>query len=50
MFLTSFLRTTDLKHIMSKERLPFSVAYFGSLGLTLYFALGVRLRCVYSLD
>lgn len=32
----------DLKHIMSKERLPFSVAYFGSLGLTLYFALGVR--------
>lgn len=27
---------------MSKDRLPFSVAYFGSLGLTLYFALGVR--------
>lgn len=27
---------------MSKERLPFSVAYFGSLALTLYFALGVR--------
>ncbi|GHJ84793.1 hypothetical protein NliqN6_1195 [Naganishia liquefaciens] len=31
-----------LKHIMSKERLPFSVAYFGSLALTLYFALGLK--------
>ena len=27
---------------MSKERLPFSIAYLSSLGLTLYFALGVR--------
>ncbi len=27
---------------MSKERLPFSVAYLSSLGLTLYLALGVR--------
>ncbi|PZO90053.1 MAG: hypothetical protein DI631_12350 [Acinetobacter johnsonii] len=26
---------------MSKERLPFSIAYFGSLALTLYFSLGV---------
>ncbi|KAJ9114527.1 hypothetical protein QFC20_001400 [Naganishia adeliensis] len=34
--------TNHLKHIMSKERLPFSVAYFGSLGLTLYFALGLK--------
>jgi Got1/Sft2-like family len=31
-----------LKHILSKERLPFSVAYFGSLALTMYFALGPR--------
>ncbi|EPQ30913.1 uncharacterized protein PFL1_01811 [Pseudozyma flocculosa PF-1] len=31
-----------LKHILSKERLPFSVAYFGSLGLTIYFAVGRR--------
>ncbi|EED81114.1 predicted protein [Postia placenta Mad-698-R] len=31
-----------LKHIVSKERLPFSIAYLASLGLTLYFALGVR--------
>lgn len=30
-----------LKHILGKERLPFTAAYFGSLGLTLYFALGV---------
>jgi len=28
------------KHLLSKERLPFSFVYFGSLGLTLYFALG----------
>ncbi|KAN0065369.1 Protein transport protein sft2 [Thecaphora frezii] len=31
-----------LKHILSKERLPFSFAYFGSLALTMYFALGPR--------
>jgi Got1/Sft2-like family len=31
-----------LKHLISKERLPFSIAYLSSLGLTLYFALGVR--------
>jgi hypothetical protein len=31
----------DLKHIASKERLPFSLAYFGSLGLTLFFSIGV---------
>lgn len=35
-------RGTDLKHIMSAERLPFSLTYFGSLGATLYFAIGVR--------
>lgn len=31
-----------IKHLMSKERLPFSAAYLGSLGLTIYFAVGVR--------
>lgn len=30
-----------IKHLVSKERLPFSVAYLASLGLTLYFSLGV---------
>ena len=34
--------TPDLKHIISSERLPFSLAYFGSLGFTLFFAIGVR--------
>ena len=28
--------------VFSKERLPFSIAYLSSLGLTLYFSLGVR--------
>lgn len=32
---------SDVKHIFSAERLPFSLAYFGSLGLTLFFAIGV---------
>ncbi|KAI9636962.1 Got1/Sft2-like family-domain-containing protein [Dioszegia hungarica] len=31
-----------LKHILSAERLPFSLAYFGSLALTLFFAVGIR--------
>ncbi|PPQ70403.1 hypothetical protein CVT25_000886 [Psilocybe cyanescens] len=30
------------KHLISKERLPFSLVYFSSLGLTLYFSLGPR--------
>lgn len=29
-----------LKHITSKERLPFTAAWLGSLGLTLFFAIG----------
>jgi hypothetical protein len=37
-----FTPIPDLKHILSTERLPFSLTYFGSLGLTLYFAIGVR--------
>ncbi|KAE8211300.1 hypothetical protein CF327_g4942 [Tilletia walkeri] len=31
-----------LKHILSPARLPFSIAYFSSLALTLYFCLGPR--------
>lgn len=31
-----------LKHLVSKERLLFSIAYLASLGLTLYFALGAH--------
>ncbi|ORX39349.1 Got1/Sft2-like family-domain-containing protein [Kockovaella imperatae] len=31
-----------LKHITSSERLPFSLAYFGSLALTLVFAIWLR--------
>ncbi|KAF8064190.1 Got1/Sft2-like family-domain-containing protein, partial [Lyophyllum atratum] len=31
-----------LKHLVSAERLPFSVVYFASLGLTLYFSLGPK--------
>ncbi|KAL5498161.1 SFT2 [Sanghuangporus vaninii] len=31
-----------IKHLFSKERLPFTAAYFGSLGLTLYFAVQVK--------
>lgn len=30
-----------IKHLMSPARLPFTAAYFGSLGLTLYFSVGV---------
>lgn len=31
-----------LKHLITAERLPFTAVYFSSLGLTLYFAMGVR--------
>ncbi|KAH8105323.1 ER-to-golgi vesicle protein transport Sft2 [Cristinia sonorae] len=31
-----------VKHLISTERLPFSVTYFVSLGLTLYFSLGAH--------
>jgi len=30
-----------VKHLLSTERLPFTATYFGSIALTLYFALGV---------
>lgn len=32
-----------VKHLISGSRLPFTAAYFGSITLTLYFAIGVRL-------
>ena len=35
-----------VQHLMSSERLPFSAAYFGAIGLTLYFSLGVSIRSV----
>ncbi|TFK47234.1 ER-to-golgi vesicle protein transport Sft2 [Heliocybe sulcata] len=31
-----------IKHLISRERLPFTLAYFSSLGLTLYFSLGAH--------
>ena len=30
-----------VQHLASGPRLPFTAAYFGSIGLTLYFSLGV---------
>jgi Got1/Sft2-like family len=30
-----------IRHLLSGPRLPFTVAYFGSISLTLYFAIGV---------
>ena len=32
---------TYLQHLVSGPRLPFTAAYFGSIALTLYFAVGV---------
>jgi len=29
------------RHLISQERLPFTATYFGSIALTLYFAVGV---------
>ncbi|CAG8541809.1 12076_t:CDS:2 [Dentiscutata heterogama] len=31
-----------LRHMISRERLPFTVAYIGSMAATLYFAIGLR--------
>ncbi|KAH0253443.1 hypothetical protein KCU71_g22648, partial [Aureobasidium melanogenum] len=33
---------TYLKHLLSTERLPFTGTYFGSIAMTLYFALGLQ--------
>lgn len=31
-----------VKHLISEARLPFTAAYLGSIGMTLYSAVGVR--------
>ncbi|KAM3418512.1 Protein transport protein SFT2 [Cercospora zeina] len=31
-----------VRHLISQERLPFTATYFGSIALTLYFAVGLR--------
>lgn len=45
LFLASFAAVmgpmTYVQHLASGPRLPFTAAYFGSIGLTLYFSLGV---------
>jgi hypothetical protein len=33
---------SHLKHMISKERLPFTISYLGSMFLTLYAAIGVK--------
>jgi len=38
---TSLTHNTPVQHLTSGPRLPFTAAYFGSIALTLYFALGV---------
>lgn len=38
-----------VKHLISGSRLPFTAAYFGSITLTLYFAIGVRLSFPFCL-
>lgn len=45
---------SHLQHMMTKERIPFTVSYVGSMGMTLYAAIGVSffiffLLCVYIL-
>lgn len=35
------------KHLISGSRLPFTAAYFGSIALTLYFAIGVSLATIF---
>ncbi|KZT54717.1 SFT2-domain-containing protein [Calocera cornea HHB12733] len=32
----------QIKHLFSKERIPFTLAYFTSLGLTIFFSVGYR--------
>ena len=45
LFLASFAAVMGpwayVQHLASTPRLPFTAAYFGSIGLTLYFSLGV---------
>ncbi|KAH6636705.1 Got1/Sft2-like family-domain-containing protein [Chaetomium tenue] len=46
LFLSSFAAIMGplayLQHLASTPRLPFTAAYFGSLGLTLYFSIGLQ--------
>ncbi|KAK1769466.1 SFT2-domain-containing protein [Phialemonium atrogriseum] len=46
LFLCSFAAMmgplTYALHLLSTPRLPFTAAYFGSIGMTLYFAIGLR--------
>jgi len=37
-----------VRHLISAERLPFTATYFGSIALTLYFAVGVRMQHTHS--
>lgn len=40
---------SHLQHMMTKERIPFTVSYVGSMGMTLYAAIGVSLfyyKCI----
>ena len=39
---------TYARHLVSGPRLPFTAAYFGSIALTLYFAIGVSNFCLFS--
>lgn len=39
---------TYAKHLVSGSRLPFTAAYFGSIALTLYFAVGVSILFLYA--
>ena len=38
------------RHLLSQERLPFTATYFGSIALTLYFALGVSPSPTHTLN
>ncbi|KXH59187.1 hypothetical protein CSAL01_10589 [Colletotrichum salicis] len=46
LFLASFAAVMGpmayMKHLVSGQRLPFTAAYFGSLGLSMYFSLGLH--------
>lgn len=35
---------SPVRHLISEERIPFTATYFGSIALTLYFAIGVSLQ------
>ena len=41
---------TYAKHLTSAPRLPFTAVYFGSIALTLYFAIGVRSTFTFTIS